>query len=346
MIIQESVAAVTNGVKAGVTTVKKQVTPKRIAIIMAIVSLVSFLYKFVLGIITPSALLIVAAVPTFFVFMCKAMYARHMTATRMQKKKGYLIMTIGTFSFALLFFLFSSLKIGGIDITIKNRFEGWIGLIFIFFIIVMFVLSIINLRGALTKGDLIVTGIKEITFESALADGVMIEEFLYRVLLKYLHLPFMEYIDRSFGLIVGIVMLLIPIFMIKRWMKYDTSINPTMEDLGIFKDSNFDIHNEEEIIYIDANIGNVEEIFEQKKKNPEYYFKKEFSKQIDSLFLKIRGEYMVKMQVFFDDLSGFNEEEVLAMFMFNLKILYKMVLTDFKVFKRLKQPNSKSKENL
>ena len=123
-----------NIVKSGVTKVKKQVTPKRVAIIMAIVSLVSFLYKFVLGVLTPSALLIVASFPTAFVFVCKTMYARHMDATRAQKKRGYLIMVIGTAAFATLFFLFSSLKIGGIDITIKNRFTGWIGIIFIFFL--------------------------------------------------------------------------------------------------------------------------------------------------------------------------------------------------------------------
>ena len=91
-----------------VTKVKGKMTPKRIAIIMAIVSLVSFLYKFVLGVLTPSALLIVASLPTAFVFLCKAMYAKHMDATRKQKKTAYLVMTIGTLAFAVLFFLFSS----------------------------------------------------------------------------------------------------------------------------------------------------------------------------------------------------------------------------------------------
>ena len=75
----------TNVVKASVSKVKKHFTPKRVAIIMAIVSLVSFLYKFVLGVLTPSALLIVASFPTAFVFICKTMYAKHMDATRQQK---------------------------------------------------------------------------------------------------------------------------------------------------------------------------------------------------------------------------------------------------------------------
>ena len=93
---------------------------------------------------------------------------------------------IAAFSFSLLFILFSVLKVGGIDITHENNFQGWIGLLFILFINLLFVLSIINLHGALNKDDLVVIGIKEVTFISALTDAVMINGFLYRVFLKYL----------------------------------------------------------------------------------------------------------------------------------------------------------------
>lgn len=203
--------------------IKKIITAKRLAIVMALIALVSFGYKLTIGILATSLVLIVAAFPTLFVFICKALYAKNMEQSKEEKKKTYLIMTIVTACYVAIFILFSVLKVGGIDITNKNRFEGWIGIIFIFFIIAMFVLSIINLRGALNKDDLVVIGIKEISFVAALADTVMINAFLYRVLLKYLNLPFMGLLNNTFPLAVGVLMAIVPIFMFKRWREYSVN---------------------------------------------------------------------------------------------------------------------------
>ena len=92
----------------------------------------------------------------------------------------------------------------------------------------MFVLSIINLKGALNKSDLVVIGIKEITFVSALADAVMINEFLYRVIigvvLDYISSSFHDFYDqlnRFFPLAVGVLMIIVPIVMLVRWIKYE-----------------------------------------------------------------------------------------------------------------------------
>ena len=159
-----------------------------------------------------------------------------MDATRAQKKKTYLFMLIFTASFALLFILFSTLKVGGIDISIENKFDGWIGLVFIFFIIVMFVLSIINLKGALNRTDLVVIGIKEISFVSALTDAVMINEFLYRVIIRHIletidtieimhSLEIYGYINNLFPLAVGIIMAIVPFIMLRRYLKYDVNNN-------------------------------------------------------------------------------------------------------------------------
>ena len=216
--------------------VKLPITPKRLAIAMAIIALVSFGYKFTVGILAMSLVMIIAAIPTFFVFLCKFLYAKHMDATRAQKKKTYLFMLIFTASFALLFILFSTLKVGGIDISIENKFDGWIGLVFIFFIIVMFVLSIINLKGALNRTDLVVIGIKEISFVSALTDAVMINEFLYRVIIRHIletidtieimhSLEIYGYINNLFPLAVGIIMAIVPFIMLRRYLKYDVNNN-------------------------------------------------------------------------------------------------------------------------
>lgn len=200
--------------------IKKVVTPKRIAIVSAIITLISFTYKFTLGILATSLVMLIAAFPTLFVFICKAMFAKNLNQTEKQKKKAYLIMTIAAVSFTVVFILFSTLKVGGIDITNQNRFEGWIGLIFIFFIIVMFVLSIINLRGALEKTDILAIGLREMSFISALTDAAMIQEFSYRVILKYLHLPFMGIVNQYFPFAVSIIMLLVAVIMVVRCVKY------------------------------------------------------------------------------------------------------------------------------
>ena len=212
--------------------IKLPITPKRLAIIMAIIALFSFGYKFTVGMLAMSLVMIIAAIPTFFVFLCKYLYAKNMDQPREKKKKSYLFMLIFTASFSLLFILFSILKVGGIDISIENKFDGWIGLVFIFFIIVMFVLSIINLKGALNKTDLVVIGIKEISFVSALTDAVMINEFLHRVIVRYildtistidiLHmLDLYAFLNNLFPLAVGIIMAIVPIFMLRRYLKYE-----------------------------------------------------------------------------------------------------------------------------
>ena len=205
--------------------IKVPFTAKQLAIAMAIIALVSFAYKFTVGMIAMSLVMIVAAIPTFFVFLCKLLYAKHMDQPRKEKKKAYFLMLIFTASFSLLFILFSILKVGGIDISIENKFDGWVGLIFIFFIIAMFILSIINLKGALNKTDLVVIGIKEISFVSALTDAVMINEFVYRVIvryiLEYVKIPLYDFLNNLFPLAVGVIMAIVPFIMLKRFIKYE-----------------------------------------------------------------------------------------------------------------------------
>ena len=200
---------------------KKKISAKHIAIASAAITLVSFLYKIGLGIISSSIILIVASISTLLVFVCKVIFIKFGNADKDKKKKAYFIMTILALSFGVLFLLFAVLKVGGIDTSSKNQFSGSIGLVFILFVILMFMLSIINLKGALQKDDLMVIGLKEMIFVSALSDAVIIEEFLYKVVLKKLNLPFMYQINSLFPLIVAIVMLSVPFFMFKRYKEYE-----------------------------------------------------------------------------------------------------------------------------
>ena len=205
--------------------IKKLITPKKIALLMAIISLVSFLYKIGLGVISNSMILIIASLSTAVVCACKFIFWKDMNADRKAKKRSYFIMMILALSFAVLFLLFAFLKVGGIDTSSKNNFKGVVGYIFIGFVIIMFVLSIINLRGALTKSDIMVVGIKEMIFVSALADAVIIQEFLYKTIPHYRDIPFMKLINNYFPLIIAVLMIIVPIYMFKRFREYEAEKN-------------------------------------------------------------------------------------------------------------------------
>jgi hypothetical protein len=198
----------------------KALSPKRIAILMAFVTLASFLYKLTIGILSTSMVLIIAAIPTFLVFVCKLAYVKNMHQSREAKKKGYFAMALATTLFVIVFLLFSVFKIGGIDIHNENRFEGWIGILFIAFILLMFILSIVNLKGALDKTDLIVKGIREITFVSALADAVMIVEFLVRMLKPHVEFAYWDYVSNYAPLALGVIMAFVAISMWVRFARY------------------------------------------------------------------------------------------------------------------------------
>ena len=200
----------------------KKLSMKQSAIISAAISLVAFLYKMGLGIISLSIILMIASLSTLIVFVCKVIFIKNLTSTRENKKKGYFLMIVLALAFGILFLLFAVLKVGGIDTSSKNNFTGWVGYLFIAFVILMFVLSIINLRGALQKDDLMVLGLKEITFVSALSDAVIIEEFLYKVILKYQGIPFLGIINSYFPLITAGAMLSVPaFFMFRRFRSYE-----------------------------------------------------------------------------------------------------------------------------
>ena len=200
----------------------EKVKMRRMTLFSAIISLISFLYKAGLGIYAMSLVLIIASLSTLFVFICKIIFVKNLTAKREQKKKAYLGITITAFLYSLVFVLFAVLKVNGIDISKQNNYQGWIELLFIGFLLVMFILSVINLKGALNKTDIMVIGLKEITFLSALTDLVIIEEYISRIILKYQEVPNMEQINSLFVLGVSITLLLVPVIMFIRFMKYDT----------------------------------------------------------------------------------------------------------------------------
>ena len=193
---------------------------KRMTFLMSFITLFSFLYKAGLGVMTSSMVLIIAAISTLMVFICKILFVRNILQIRERKKKAYLKMAISILVYALIFIAFVVLKVNGIDISNDKTYEGWLGSLLILFMLIMFVLSCRGLKGALEKTDIMVIGLKEMTFVSALADLVIIEEFISRIILEYKEIEILIFINSYFSLAIGILMVIVGIMMIIRFARY------------------------------------------------------------------------------------------------------------------------------
>ena len=194
---------------------------KNITFFTSFITLFSFLYKVGLGIYSMSLVLIIASISTLMVFICKMAFVKAVTKTRSKKKKAYLFMSIASFIYALVFLLFVVLKVNNIDISSQKEYTGWLGILLISFMTIMFVLSLINLKGSLEKTDIMVIGLKEITFISALADLVIIENYVYGIYINYKEpLESLKIVNQYFSLGVASIMLIVTVFMFIRYAKY------------------------------------------------------------------------------------------------------------------------------
>lgn len=196
-------------------------TMKFITLLTGLFSLATFIYKLGLGIYSSSLILIIASISTLIVAICKLTFVKSATKTRASKKKAYLLMTMASTVYVSIFMLFVVLKVNGIDISSQKTYSGWLGGLLIGFMVVMFILSIIKLRGALERSDLMVIGLKEIIYISALSDLVIIENYAYGMFLNYQedHIIFAT-IDKYTALAVGAFMILVIISMYIRYFRY------------------------------------------------------------------------------------------------------------------------------
>ena len=193
---------------------------KKITLISAIITLISFLYKLGLAYLTMSLVLLIASISTLMVFICKIIFVKSVTKTRDKKKKAYFLMMLSVLIYSSIFILFVVFKINGIDISNNNEYEGRLGILFISFLILMVILSIIGLNKALNKTDIVVIGLKEMTFVSVMADLVIIEEFFSRLIPNYLDIIVLKYLHLYFPLLIGIIMIIVSISMLVRLIKY------------------------------------------------------------------------------------------------------------------------------
>ena len=201
---------------------QSKIKKRRSVFFSAIISLASFAYKVAMAVITYSLVLAVASISTLMVFITKVMFVKNYTKTRDKKKKAYLVMFFSVFIYSLIFILFVVLKVNGIDISNQNTYEGYIGILLISFMVIMTFLSFINLKSALEQTDLMVIGLKEMTFISALTDLVVIMEFATRTVSKYYTVPELVMVNNYFPLGVGVLMTIVSIIMLIRYFRYKT----------------------------------------------------------------------------------------------------------------------------
>lgn len=195
---------------------------QRNTFIFSFITLASFIYKATLGFLTMSNVLIIASISTLMVFICKVLFVRNVFKTRDAKKKAYFKMFLAAFVYSLIFILFVVLKINGIDASNNKTYEGWLGSLLIGFMLVSVILSSLGLKGALEKTDLMVIGLKEMVFISVLADVVIIEGFVSRIIREYVtNEPIvLGYVDSYLPLAIGVLMLLISLIMLIRFFRY------------------------------------------------------------------------------------------------------------------------------
>ncbi|MBP5551452.1 MAG: hypothetical protein J6X93_05340 [Bacilli bacterium] len=129
-------------------------------------------------------------------------------------------MAIAILVYAFIFIAFVVLKVNGIDISNDKTYSGLIGSLLILFMLIMFIMSCLKLRGALEKRDIMVIGLKEMVFVSALADLVIIEEYVSRIILEYKEIDILLFINNYFSLGVGILMVVVGLIMIIRFARY------------------------------------------------------------------------------------------------------------------------------
>ena len=184
------------------------------------ITFISLLYKLLLVYFTMSLVLLIATIPTLIVLVCKVLYIKNVKRTRDKKKKAYYFMLICIFLYSLIFILFVVLKFNGIDISNDKTYNGWIGSLFIMLLIIIFILSILSLKDAVSKDDIMVIGLKEIAFVSALSDSVIIEEYISRIILEYKTFKVLETINNYYSLAIGIIMLCTSVIMFFRIIKY------------------------------------------------------------------------------------------------------------------------------
>ena len=192
--------------------------------ISAFISLLSFGYKIGLSFLTMSLVLFIASISTLMVFICKLLFVKNVTKDRTKKKKAYLFMAIAVLIYSLIFMAFVVLKINNIDVSNDKSYDGWFGALLIGFMLIMFILTVIGLKGALGKTDIMVTGLKEMTLVSAFADLVIIEEFVSRIILKYKDISYMDKINSYFCLGCGIAMILTSFIMMIHFVRYDKDL--------------------------------------------------------------------------------------------------------------------------
>lgn len=194
---------------------------KRITLLSAIITFISFIYKFMLSYLTKSQILLIASLSTLMIFICKLMFVKNVTKTREKKKKAYLIMILSLLIYSAIFIGVILLKLKGLDLSNNKTYEGLYGGIIIGIMFLMFILSILGLRSSLEKEDLMTIGLKEMTFASALTDLIIIEEFTSRIILDYKDIKHINEINSIFSLSLCGLLILLCLKMIFRYFRYE-----------------------------------------------------------------------------------------------------------------------------
>ena len=197
---------------------------KRLTIISAFISFLAFAYKISLSVMTMSLVLMIASMSTLLVFICKMIFIRNIYGKRVDKKKAYFWMSVSALLYVLIFILFITLKVAGIDISNKTEYPLPLAISLVSILVVMFILSLFGLKSSLERTDIIVIGLKEMTFIGALADIVFIYELILQLVKKLENQELLKIFTGSIlSYTCSAAMIIVVLMMFRRFFKYDAN---------------------------------------------------------------------------------------------------------------------------
>lgn len=172
----------------------------------------SFLFlaaKLIIGIATHSVIFLYSCVYALLMLLCKLIFLKGLYKSEKEKYKSYnlmaLVLFLGAFAFNM------SLLIRLNAVREEQRFHPIFAIIFSFYLIFLYVLSIYGLWDAKRQNDLLFLGLKLVTYSSFFMNMVLAQ----RLVIGCLSISDRQitFINFAFGISCGIAMAIIAISM-------------------------------------------------------------------------------------------------------------------------------------
>lgn len=174
-----------------------------------IFGLLFMILKFVIGVATFSIVFMYSCIYAFLIIACKFIFIQHLYSAEDKKYKAYNIMALLLFLGAFAFNMSMLIRIS--SVRVEQRFHPLFAVIFSFYLIFSYVISVYGLLDAKRQNDLLFTGLKIVSYSSFFMDLVLEQ----RLIIGCLNITDKQitFVNFTFGISCGIAMALLSISM-------------------------------------------------------------------------------------------------------------------------------------